>query len=633
MPIYVFIPAAPALSALILFLFGRRLPRRFISIQSSLAVGISFALSAAAFIGLPAASSSGERILSRSIFPWISAGRFQADFSFRFDPLTAIMALVVTGVGLLIHVYSIGYMAKDRDYGRYFACLNLFTFAMLILVLAENMVLMFVGWEGVGLCSYLLIGFWFEKPSAAAAGKKAFLVNRIGDAGFLLGILFLFAVVGTTSFSGIESAALGAVIPPAAATLIALLLFVGAAGKSAQIPLYVWLPDAMEGPTPVSALIHAATMVTAGIYMVARLNLLYDLAPAAGQVVALVGALTAVYAGTIALVQNDIKRVLAYSTISQLGYMFLGCGVGAYGAGVFHLFTHAFFKSLLFLAAGSVIHALSGEQDLRKMGGLRKRLPRTYPVFLIGALAIAGVPFLSGFFSKDAILTQAFAQGRYFVWALGLTGAVLTAFYMFRLVFLAFFGEDRLSPEAKVHLHESPPIMTVPLMILAFLSVAAGYLGLPALLGERANLFAGFLEPVIRPAAEGHLGAGTEWSLIFASVAAAAMGIGLAFLFYLKNTALPSRWAARVPWLYNLLSRKYYIDEIYGAVIVNPLVRASDWTYRRFDLGIIDAAVDGSAKTAKLLGKAAGRIQTGLIKDYALAILFGILIFLGVLIF
>jgi NADH-quinone oxidoreductase subunit L len=633
MPFYIFIPAAPALSALILFLFGRRLPRKFISLQASLAVGISFVLAAAAFVGLPAASSAGERVLSRTIGPWISAGRFQAEFSFRFDPLTAIMALVVTGVGLLIHVYSIGYMAKDRDYGRYFACLNLFTFAMLILILAENMVLMFVGWEGVGLCSFLLIGFWFEKPSAAAAGKKAFLVNRIGDAGFLLGTLFLFAFAGTTSFSGIESAVSGAVLTPAAATLIALLLFVGAAGKSAQIPLYVWLPDAMEGPTPVSALIHAATMVTAGVYMVARLHLLYDLAPAAGQVVALVGALTAVYAGTIALVQNDIKRVLAYSTISQLGYMFLGCGVGAYGAGVFHLFTHAFFKSLLFLAAGSVIHALSGEQDLRKMGGLRERLPRTYPVFLIGALAIAGVPFLSGFFSKDAILTQAFAQGRYFLWALGLGGAVLTAFYMFRLVFLAFFGEARLSPEAKSHLHESPPIMTVPLMILAFLSVAAGYLGLPALLGQRANLFAGFLEPVFRPAAEGHLSSGAEWSLIFASVVAAAAGIGLATLLYLKNTALPSRWAARVPWLYNLLSRKYYVDEIYGAVIVNPLVQASEWTYRRFDLGIIDAAVDGTAKTAGFFGKAAGIVQTGLIKDYALAILLGVLIFLGVLLF
>jgi NADH-quinone oxidoreductase subunit L len=633
MPAYVFIPAAPALSALILFLFGRRLPRKFVSLQASLAVGISFVLAAAAFVGLPAASLSGERVLSRTILPWISAGRFQADVSFRFDPLTAIMALVVTGVGLLIHVYSIGYMSKDRDFGRYFACLNLFTFAMLILILAENMVFMFVGWEGVGLCSYLLIGFWFEKPSAAAAGKKAFLVNRIGDAGFLLGILFLLAVAGTTSFSGIESAVSGAVITPAAATLIALLLFVGAAGKSAQIPLYVWLPDAMEGPTPVSALIHAATMVTAGVYMVARLNVLYDFAPAAGQVVALVGALTAVYAGTIALVQNDMKRALAYSTISQLGYMFLGCGVGAYGAGVFHLFTHAFFKSLLFLAAGSVIHALSGEQDLRKMGGLRKRLPRTYPVFLIGALAIAGVPFLSGFFSKDAILTQAFAQGRYFVGALGLGGAVLTAFYMFRLVFLAFFGEARLSPEAKAHLHESPPIMTVPLMILAFLSVAVGYLGLPALLGQRANLFAGFLEPVFRPAAEGHLSSGAEWSLIFASVVAAAVGIGLATLLYLKNTALPSRWAARVPWLYNLLARKYYVDEIYGAVIVNPLVRASEWTHRRFDLGIIDAAVDGTAKTAGFFGKAAGLLQTGLIKDYALAILLGVLIFLGVLLF
>ncbi|MBM3312233.1 MAG: NADH-quinone oxidoreductase subunit L, partial [Candidatus Aminicenantes bacterium] len=461
------IPFPPAASALLLILAGRKYSKKAVAWQACLAVAASFGLAVVSFLNL-LGSGHSEAPLLKSLFTWIQAGDFKADLAFRFDPLSAVMVLVVTGVGLLIHVYSTGYMAHDRSFARFFACLNLFTFAMLILVLADNMVLMFVGWEGVGLCSYLLIGFWFEKHSASAAGQKAFIVNRVGDAGFLLGMLFLFLTVGSTSFGAINEAVAGQVMTPALATLVALLLFVGAAGKSAQIPLYVWLPDAMEGPTPVSALIHAATMVTAGVYMVARLNVLYSAAPAASEVVAVVGALTAVYAGTMALTQNDIKRVLAYSTISQLGYMFIGCGVGAYAAGVFHLYTHAFFKSLLFLAAGSVMHALSGELDMRKMGGLRKHLPRTYPTFLVGAVAIAGVPFLSGFFSKDAILASAFSQGRYFVWAMGLAGAVLTAFYMFRLIFLTFHGEERLDPEVKRHLHESPASMTVPLILLAF---------------------------------------------------------------------------------------------------------------------------------------------------------------------
>ena len=396
------------------------------------------------------------------------------------------MTLVVTGVGLLIHIYSVGYMSHDRSYARFFAYLNLFTFAMLVLVLGANLAVMFIGWEGVGLCSYLLIGFWFTKDSAADAGKKAFITNRVGDFGFLLGTGLLLFALGTIDIAGITAAVEGGMLAKGTATAAALLLFLGATGKSAQIPLYTWLPDAMEGPTPVSALIHAATMVTAGVYMVARLHALFSLSGTAMTVVALTGAFTAVYAATMGFVQTDIKRVLAYSTISQIGYMFIGLGVGAYAAGIFHLMTHAFFKSLLFLAAGSVIHALSGEQDMRRMGGLRKRIPRTYLVFLVGALAISGLPGLSGFFSKDEILASAFASGNYLVWGLGLAGAAMTAFYMFRLIFLTFFGEERFSGETARHLHESPPVMLVPLQILALLAIVGGYVGLPHVLGGGA---------------------------------------------------------------------------------------------------------------------------------------------------
>jgi NADH-quinone oxidoreductase subunit L len=480
----------------------------------------------------------------------------------------------------------------------------------------------------VGLCSYLLISFWFTRKAPSQAGKKAFLVNRVGDAGFLIGVLFLLFAVGSGEFTAVNQAVAGGGLSRGLATLIALLLFVGAAGKSAQIPLYVWLPDAMEGPTPVSALIHAATMVTAGVYLVARLNALFTFSGTAATVVGIVGGATAVFAATMALVQNDIKRVLAYSTISQLGYMFLGCGVGAYSAGIFHLTTHAFFKSLLFLAAGSVIHALSGEQDMRRMGGLRKRLPRTYPAFLVGALAIAGVPFLSGFFSKDAILTAAYAGGHRVLWALGLTGAVMTAFYMFRLIFLTFHGPERLSPEAKAHLHESPASMTVPLLILAGLAVVAGYVGLPGVFGARSDLFRRFLEPVIPALGEGHA---PEGMLILASITAAALGIGLAYLFYLRRPSLPVRLAAALPGLHKLLLNKYYVDEIYGAAVVNPLVRGADVVYRRFDLKIVDGALDGAAAATRAAGRLAGAFQTGLIKDYALVFLAGVAAFLAVI--
>jgi len=626
------IPFIPGASAFVLAVFGRWLPKKWVSIQACLSVFASFVISVVALFDLLKLNYESLPLV-KTLFTWIVSGSFSANLSLQLDPLSSIMALVVTGVGFLIHVYSVGYMGHDKGYTRYFAYLNLFTFAMLILVMASNIVLMFVGWEGVGLCSYLLIGFWFEKHSAASAGKKAFIVNRIGDAAFILGVFFLIVHVGSGEFRAINEAVHSGHIGAGLVTLIAILLFIGATGKSAQIPLYVWLPDAMEGPTPVSALIHAATMVTAGVYMVSRMNVLYTLSGEAAQIVAVVGALTAIYAATMALTQNDIKRVLAYSTISQIGYMFIGCGVGAYAAGMFHLYTHAFFKSLLFLAAGSVMHALSGELDMRKMGGLRKHLPLTYPTFLVGAIAIAGVPFLSGFFSKDAILTQAFARGQYFVWVLGIMGAVLTAFYMFRLIFLTFHGEERIEPEAKKHLHESPRVMTVPLVILAFFSVVAGYIGLPVVFGEKANLFNRFLEPVIKPGHEAHLNIGTEWTLIFISVAVALCGIYIAYVFYLKSPLLPHNLVRRFPGAYKLLYHKYYIDEVYNAAFVNPMVKGSEAVYTHFDLKVIDGTINGTAEATGLAGRVLSLFQSGLVKDYALALLLGVVIFLGYLLF
>ncbi len=629
--IFWLIPFVPALSTFILAVFGRKLPKKYVSFQACAAVFGSFVIAVISFMGLLQTSHESYPLV-KNLFSWINAGSFNANFSLQFDPLSAVMAMVVSGVGFIIHVYSVGYMAKDEGYTRYFTYLNLFTFAMLILVMASNVVLMFVGWEGVGLCSYLLIGFWFEKHSAANAGKKAFIVNRVGDVGFLLGIMFIFIHIGSGEFTAINNAIGGGAITQGLATLIAILLFVGATGKSAQIPLYVWLPDAMEGPTPVSALIHAATMVTAGVYMVARMNLLYSLSGTAAQIVGVVGAVTAVYAATMALTQNDIKRVLAYSTISQIGYMFIGCGVGAYAAGMFHLYTHAFFKSLLFLAAGSVMHALSGELDMKKMGGLRKYLPLTYPTFLIGAIAIAGVPFLSGFFSKDAILTSAYANGYYFVWALGILGAVLTAFYMFRLIFLTFHGQERLDPEVKKHIHESPPSMTIPLVLLAIFSVIAGYVGMPVVLGENLNFFGHFLEPVLRGGHEAHISHNLEWILIGISIGVAFLGIIIAWVFYIKSPKIPERLRTRFPGIYRLLYNKYYMDEIYNAAFVNPMIKGAETIYDNFDLKVIDGAVNGTAHVTGLSGKILSAFQSGLIKDYALIFLIGVIIFLGYLI-
>ncbi len=621
------IPVLPGASAAALLLFGRRYSRKAAAWQACGALAASFALAVAATAAIAAGDAPA---LNRAFGPWISSGAFAASFSIVFDRLAAVMTLVVTGVGTLIHVYSTAYMAEDRGRTRYFAFLNLFMFFMLVLVLASDIVLMFVGWEGVGLCSYLLIGFWFDRPAAAKAGMKAFVVNRVGDAAFIVGLLLLLTRAGGSSFQAINGAARDGLLGPGLATLAALLLFAGATGKSAQIPLHVWLPDAMEGPTPVSALIHAATMVTAGVYMVCRLNGLFAASATASSVVAWVGAVTAVFAATMALVQNDIKRVLAYSTISQIGYMFIGCGVGAYAAGMFHLTTHAFFKSLLFLAAGSVIHALGGEQDMRRMGGLRRSLPVTYPVFLVGALAISGIPFLSGFFSKEAILTSAFAGGHYVVYGLGLAGAVMTAFYMFRLIYLTFFGPSGPAAAAAARVHESPRAMTVPLVVLAVLSAVAGLIGLPVLLGERADLFGRFLAGVLAPAGH-YLAATTEVALIAAATGSALLGLGLAFLLYRRSPEIPAKLAGLFPGAHRVLVNGYFVDRTYDAVVVRPLVRGAAWTYRNFDLRVVDGALNGAAAGAGLAGRGFDGIQTGLIRDYALAFLLGAVIFLGVL--
>ncbi len=622
----------PAASALVLILAGKKLPRVWIGLQACGAVLASFLLGGLILIrSLQAGLPDGGRI--ETFFSWIRAGAFDVSVSLRLDSLSLLMILVVSGVGFLIHVYSTGYMAGDPSYARYFGLLNLFVFAMLILVTASNLVLMFVGWEGVGLCSYLLIGFWFERDAAAKAGHKAFLVNRIGDAGFIIGILFLLVTVGSGEFEAVEKAVAGGVLAPGLATLIALLLFAGATGKSAQIPLYLWLPDAMEGPTPVSALIHAATMVTAGVYLVARLHVLYSFSETASLVVAVIGGLTAVYAASMALVENNIKKVLAYSTISQIGYMFIGCGVGAYASGLFHLCTHAFFKSLLFLGAGSVMHALAGQADLRRMGGLRRDLPKTHFVFLVGTLVIAGVPFLSGFFSKDAILTSAYASGRYGIWALGVFAACLTSFYIFRLYFLVFWGESRLPGQSRSHIHESPASMTVPMAALAFLSAVAGYIALPAVFGKNADLLGRFLGSVL-PASEGaRLTAGAEWLLMSGSVLAAAAGIGIAYIFYQKNQALPVRLAHKLSGPYRLLARRYYADEAVDAVIVRPLLQGARAVYEHFDLKVVDGAVNGAASAAEFLGRTVSVLQSGFLRDYALLILAGAAAALAVFLF
>jgi NADH-quinone oxidoreductase subunit L len=534
------------------------------------------------------------------------------------------MLLMVTGVGFLIHVYSIGYMHEDPDYPRFFTYLNLFVFSMVMLVLAGNFLLLYVFWEAVGLCSYLLIGFWYTRESAANAGKKAFIVNRVGDFGFGLGVMLLWTALGTLEYQ--EVFAKAASLAPGTATAIGLLLFMGACGKSAQLPLHTWLPDAMEGPTPVSALIHAATMVTAGVYMVARTHVLFEQSGVALDVVAWVGVLTAVFAATIGLVQTDIKRILAYSTVSQLGYMFVGVGVGAYAAGIYHLVTHAFFKALLFLGAGSVIHALAGEQDIRKMGGLGRRLPQTMATMLVATVAISGVPPFSGFFSKDEILAAAWFRHRYGVFALGLLGASMTAFYMWRVVLLTFFGASRVDHEAAHHVHESPPVMTIPLWILAILAAGAGVWGNPWV---RDLELAHFLSPVLGelPVHDGP----AVWGLMAASLGAALAGIAVALRMYAQGGADLAKVGVPQGAVHRVLLHKYYVDELYDRLFVRPTVRVARWCAEAFDLELIDGAVNG---LATVVGRAAGllrRVQTGFVMNYALSMLIGVVALLGLL--
>ncbi|HLQ66584.1 MAG TPA: NADH-quinone oxidoreductase subunit L [Candidatus Limnocylindrales bacterium] len=647
LPLLWLIPMLPLAGAIVNGVLAGKLPRRVVSAIGTGTVGIAFLIAAACFLEilrLPA----GERVFVQQLYSWIDSGDLHVPVRFALDPLSAVMMLVVTGVGFLIHVYSTGYMGHEKAYGRYFSYLNLFTFAMLVLVMADNFLLMFFGWEGVGLCSYLLIGFWYDRPSAAAAGKKAFIVNRIGDWGFLIGMLLVFVAFGTLDFGRVfaeapERLAFGSGM----ATAIALFLFLGATGKSAQIPLYVWLPDAMEGPTPVSALIHAATMVTAGVYMIARCHILYALSPTALTVVAAVGAATALFAATIALVQKDIKRVLAYSTVSQLGYMFLAMGVGAYASGIFHLMTHAFFKALLFLGAGSVIHALSGEQDMDRMGGLKPHLPRTHAAMLVGTLAIAGIFPLSGFFSKDEILWNAWRNGGPGLWTVGVIGAFLTSFYMFRLYFMTFHGPMRVTEEAKHHLHESPSSMTLPLMVLALLAIVGGFVQIPLVAG--AQRLDAFLGPVfadvarvtgeIAQAGGAHVGGAApaehqpllETALMAISLLVALAGLYLARKFYVTDPALPGRMGETARGFYKLLWEKYRVDELYDRRIVQPIVRGSERLWHDFDAGVIDGAVNGIGRQIERGAALLRTVQTGYVQVYALILTLGLVVVLGYL--
>ena len=648
------IPILPLAGAAINGFFGKRSSRQAVTAVALVFSGAAFAMA----LWVAARFSSLSLPYQEFFAHWIRAGSFSADFAFYLDQLSLVMLLVVTGVGFLIHIYSVGYMWEDPGYYRFFSYLNLFMFFMLTLVLAGNYLQMFIGWEGVGLASYLLIGFWFTKDSAASAGKKAFIVNRIGDFGFLIALFLLIKHFGSLDFARVFGA-IGPIPAEAAGggllTTIGILLMVGACGKSAQIPLYIWLPDAMEGPTPVSALIHAATMVTAGVYMVSRSHVIFERAPTALTVVAIIGTLTAFFAATIGIAQTDIKKVLAYSTVSQLGYMFMACGVGAFSAGIFHLMTHAFFKGLLFLAAGSVIHAVGGEQDMRRMGGLRKKIPWTFWTMTAATLAISGIPGFAGFFSKDAILWRAY-QASWVYWLVGVVTALITSFYMFRLWFLTFFGEYR-GEANRVHgdgghsadqahgahghggIHESPWVMVVPLVILAVLSVIGGYVGVPGSLGGN-DQFDKFLGPVFHGSApanaqnavvgekgapeqetegsEPKSGASTELMFTGISVFAALLGFGLAWLLYYKSPELPERMAASFSGVYRTLVHKYYIDELYGVLFVKPLIDGSTRIlWQGVDRNIIDAAVNDAGEGARHVSDEARHMQSGNIRSYA----------------
>ena len=677
------IPLLPFVGFLINAFFGKRLSKSLSGGIACLVMLASFAISSLMVIRL-AGMEPDAREITEFVFTWIASGDFVIDAAFRLDPLSAVMILVVTGIGSLIHIYSTAYMHEETDseYARYFSYLNLFVFFMLLLVLGSNLLMMFIGWEGVGLCSYLLIGYYYVRKSASDAANKAFIVNRVGDYAFILGSLLLFVTFGTFDFKEIAShaAAVPAEVTFGTISLITLLLFIGATGKSAQIPLYVWLPDAMEGPTPVSALIHAATMVTAGVYMIGRHAVLFEHAPITLNIVAGIGVATAVFAGTIGLVQNDIKRVLAYSTVSQLGYMFLAMGVGAFGAGIFHLYTHAFFKALLFLGSGAVIHALHGEQDIRNMGGLKRYLPITYWTFVIGALAIAGVPGLAGFFSKDEILFETFVRGHQLMWTVGLITSFLTALYMWRLVHLTFHGRPRFAlaghgphsgdlhdaPEAShahpvgpghtqshaVTPHDAPAAMAMALVVLALGSVLAGYIGLPHAMGH--NILGEWLEPAfeasepapsvaslgsvadiaVQPEPE-HTEAAAdhtslEWALMGVSSAVALLGIGLATLIWLRRPEVADRMASRFPGPYRLLLNKYYVDELYDAAVVQPVKIASeDGLWRGMDARVVDGAVNATGQVVAALSAVLRLLQSGSVKTYAASTFLGVVAILA----
>jgi len=639
------IPALPLLGAALNGLLGKPHPTRLTNIIALGSTGAAF-LCVLELIREFSQLAADKIPHVVSYFPWIVAGSFRADFALQMDQLTVVMLLVVSGVGWLIHLYATGYMGHEESYGRFFAYLNLFMFFMLILVMAANYLLMFVGWEGVGLCSYLLIGFYYHKKSAADAGKKAFIVNRIGDFGFLLALFLTFATFNTLDYAEVFKAAGGMPVEAwghfGVLTAIALLMFVGATGKSAQVPLYVWLPDAMEGPTPVSALIHAATMVTAGVYMVARSSVIFSHSITALGVVAIIGGVTAIFAATIGLVQTDIKRVLAYSTVSQLGYMFLACGVGAYAAGIFHLMTHAFFKALLFLAAGSVIHAMAGEQDMRRMGGLRAKIPYTYWTMLMGTLAIAGAPLFSGFFSKDAILFQAFVSpyGNKLLYAVGLLAALLTSFYMFRLIFLTFHGAPRFD-ERHIHVHESPRNMIAPLVALAVLSVAGGWMAAP-MLWHGGDHFDEYVKPVFAVAAalkgaaaggaEAHDLYALELKLMGAAILVAGIGFLFAWGFYIQRPETPEKLAESFHAPHRALLNKYYVDELYDAAVVWPIHRLSQAVlWRFFDVGVIDGAVNGTATLARDVGDRLRRLNSGNTRSYAAWVVIGAVLFTSLL--
>jgi NADH-quinone oxidoreductase subunit L len=646
------VPLLPLIGFFIIGFFGKKLNNeKLVGAIASIAVGGAFLVALGAFLQLTGESSEARTEHIVRLFTWIQAGSFHIDIAYQVDQLSILYTLIITGIGTLIHIYSVGYMHGDKSFPRFFAYLNLFVFMMLNLVLANNFVLTFLGWEGVGLCSYLLIGFWYDRKFEGShivwtgdAAKKAFIVNRIGDFGVLIAMFLIYMRFGSLEYSTVNMAAAAGGIDAGLITAITLLLFLGCTGKSAQIPLGIWLPDAMAGPTPVSALIHAATMVTAGIFLIARNSTLFALSHTTMAIITGVGITTALIAATIGIVQNDIKKVLAYSTVSQLGFMFMALGVGAYTAAVFHVMTHAFFKALLFLGSGSVIHGMHEEQDIQKMGGLKKYMPQTYITFLLGTIAISGIFPFSGFFSKDEILWNAYANGSPILWGAGVLAAFCTAFYMFRLLYLTFYGEERFDHH-HVHPHESPLTMTLPLWILAILSVFGGLLGIPKALsgGADINILEHWLEPIFANAnsilASHHSDAhhhslALEWGLMAASLAIAIIGILYATSLYRKSSHKPAEMAAKNKGLYNILWNKYFVDEIYHNVFVAPIYKISlDFLWKIVDVQIIDGIVNGSARAIAASAENLRKIQSGIAQNYALMMLFGIVAIIAWMVF